>query len=375
MLVDGRIVRRPDRLDRRGNRISNGPPSLIYPSFLNLNHTHNVSASVTKLMGRHTAKAGLYFYTAYKAENFGLTGAIPFNGLIDFRNDTNNPLDAGFPYANAALGIFSSYAQQSKFVQAAFRYKNIEWYFQDNWKVSNRLTLDYGLRFTHQQPQYDSYLASSNFFPNKWTVANAPLLYVPGCTTAASPCPTANKTAVNPLTGVSLGAGSSLAIATLVPNTGNPPNGVIQAGQGIAKENYVWPKVVLGPRVGAAYDLTGSQKFVFRGNVGLFYDRPEGNADVFQPRIGERPVFGFATTVAAVCPVADARQRWDRDRRAAPAALQIHQPMSSIPVERAVERRRADCASLGLGARCVLRRQSRLQHAAELQQCAGHQLD
>ena len=326
MLVNGRIMLPPTFTWTGGSsRVSNGPPSLIYPSFLNLNHTHNVSASVTKLMGRHTAKAGLYFYTAYKAENFGLTGAIPFNGQIDFRNDTNNPIDAGFPYANAALGIFSSYAQQSKFVQAGFRYKNIEWYFQDNWKVNNRLTVDYGLRFTHQQPQYDSYLQASNFFPEKWTAANAPFLYTPGCTTTASPCPTANRVAVNPLTSASLGTGSSLAIGTLVPNTGNAANGVIQAGQGIAKENYVWPSVVIGPRVGAAYDLTGSQKFVFRGNVGLFYDRPEGNATSNQ--IGNLP-YSTGTTVR----YAQLQTLGNGGLiTKAPGALQIYQYKSDIP--------------------------------------------
>ena len=34
----------------------------------------------------------------------------------------------------------------------------------------------------------------------------------------------------------------------------------------------------LGPRVGAAYDLTGDQKFVVRGSVGYFYDRPQGDS-------------------------------------------------------------------------------------------------
>ena len=36
-------------------------------------------------------------------------------------------------------------------------YNQLEFYIQDNWKVSNRLTLDYGMRFVHQQPQYDQF--------------------------------------------------------------------------------------------------------------------------------------------------------------------------------------------------------------------------
>ena len=59
-------------------------------------------------------------------------------------------------------------------------YNNTEFYVQDNWKVNGRLTLDYGMRFTRQQPQYDQFLQMSNFFPNQWSPASAPLLYVSG---------------------------------------------------------------------------------------------------------------------------------------------------------------------------------------------------
>jgi hypothetical protein len=97
------------------------------------------------------------------------------------------------------------------------------------------------MRFTHHGPQYDQYLQSSNFFPEKWSAAQAPKLYAPGCSTVipATGCVTANRVALNPLTGVSLGAGSSVAIGTIVPNSGVLLNGIIQAGHGIAKENYI----------------------------------------------------------------------------------------------------------------------------------------
>jgi hypothetical protein len=52
---------------------------------------------------------------------------------------------------------------------------------------------------------------------------------------------------------------------------------MVQAGNGIDKAGYTWPKLVVGPRFGAAYDLTGQQKIVLRGSVGLYFDRPDGN--------------------------------------------------------------------------------------------------
>ena len=87
---------------------------------------------------------------------------------MNFGNDTNNALDTGFGYANAATGVFTQYLQASKFVEGSMIYNNTEFYVQDNWKVNNRLTLDYGMRFTHQQPQHDQFQQMSNFFPDQW---------------------------------------------------------------------------------------------------------------------------------------------------------------------------------------------------------------
>ncbi|HTL01748.1 MAG TPA: carboxypeptidase-like regulatory domain-containing protein [Vicinamibacterales bacterium] len=271
-----------------GNRIANQPPNLQYPNYTNITRTNDVSISLTKVKSSHTLKAGFFLNHSLKAQNLGQqAGANPFQGQIAFDNDTNNPLDSGFGFANAALGIFSSYGQQSSIVDGNFIYNNVEWYLQDNWKVNSQLTLDYGLRFTNQQPQYDSHLQASNFFTDKWTRANAPRLYLAACPGNVNPCATANRQAMNPVTGVLLGAGSAPAIGTIVPNTGSLTNGLIKNGDGIAKTNYTWPTLVFGPRVGAAYDVGGDQRMVVRGSIGLFFDRPDG--DSIYPQIGNPP--------------------------------------------------------------------------------------
>ena len=105
---------------------------------------------------------------------------LGFQGYVNFGNDTNNALDTGFGFANAAIGVFTQYLQQSKLIEGSMIYNNTEFYLQDNWKVNSRLTLDYGVRFTRQQPQYDQFLQMSNFFPDQWSLGAAPLLYVAG---------------------------------------------------------------------------------------------------------------------------------------------------------------------------------------------------
>jgi Carboxypeptidase regulatory-like domain len=293
-----------------GSLVANAPPNITFPGFLNINRTNDVSISLTKVWGRHTLKAGYYLNHSYKAQNRG-SAAVPggassqnaFQGIVSFAQDANNPLDTGFGYANAYLGAFSEYVQSSRFVEGSFIYNNIDWYLQDNWRATSRLTFEYGLRFVHQQPQYDQYLQSSNFFPELWRIQNAPALYAAGCATNTSPC--TSRQARNPVTGALLGPGSAFAIGTLVSGAnefgraGDPINGVVPAGEGInSKYNYVWPTIGYAPRVGAAYDLNGDQRIVIRGSYGLFFDRPNGNTvfnQVGNPPLTQNPSIRYST--------------------------------------------------------------------------------
>ena len=266
-----------------GGRIGAAPPQQRYPGWLNINRTQDVAISLTKVAGRHTMKGGFYNNHSFKAQNVG-AGGIPnlsFQGYVDFANNANNALDTGFGYANAATGVFTQYLQASNFVEGSMLYNNTEFYLQDNWKAGSRFTLDYGVRFTRQQPQYDRFQQMSNFFPERWNAAKAQVLYVPGCSNGAPACSGNVLNAMDPRNGRILTAPGTLntqvAIGTPIPGSGDPVNGIVQAGAGIAKTSYVWPKLVVGPRFGMAYDLSGTQTTVLRAGGGLFYDRPDGN--------------------------------------------------------------------------------------------------
>ena len=277
-----------------GGLIGGAPPSLTYPGWITLNRTRDVSVALTKIAGRHTFKAGYYSNRAFKPQNTGAGGGgggTLFQGQINFENNTNNPLDTGYGFANAATGVFTDYVQSSKLIEGRMIYNNIEGFVQDNWRVSNRLTVDYGVRLTHQGTFYDTLGQMSNFFPQggsgrpsgvePWSTAEAPLLYVPGCRNGASTCSGNNRMAKNPLTGELLDhpdvLNSAFAIGTVIPDTGDRTNGIRVAGDGIVQSAYIWPALIFGPRFGLAYDLKGDQSVVMRGGVGVFYDRTDGN--------------------------------------------------------------------------------------------------
>jgi hypothetical protein len=228
--------------------------------------------TTTRVQGSHTIKGGYFYANAVQKRGSG-----NITGSINFANDTNNPRDTSFGFANAAVGEFSSYQQLSRWGEGAYTAINHEFFVQDNWKVNQKLTLDYGMRFVHQVPNYDAYMTFSNFFPEKWSRANAPRLYTFGCDGVPAPCSGSARRAMDPLTGAFLGTSgqASLIVGTLVPGTGSTTNGLVAVGtEGLDKYGYKYPSLGYAPRFGMAYDLGGDQKYVVRGGAGLFFDRP-----------------------------------------------------------------------------------------------------
>ena len=94
-------------------------------------------------------------------------------------------------------------------------------------------------------------------------------------------------------------------------------NGIVRAGDGIAKIQLQVADVVLPRRASAlAYDVTGAQRLVVRGGVGLFYDRPDGNTVYSQ--VGNPP---FSTSRRCAMRSSSSWRRGLDDSRPASADL------------------------------------------------------
>jgi len=248
-----------------GGRIANAASvSTGQAPFTNFNTTYDVVANLTKVMGTHAAKAGVYYQRSQKPQS----AFANFNGAYNFDNSSNNPYDSQHPFANAALGIYNTFQQASAYLKPNWVYKNLEWYLQDNWRMTDRLTLDYGVRFYYLTPQWDTSKQASNFLPDAYSLAKAVRLFKPAVVNGV-------RVGYDATTGSAVDAAF---IGRVVPNSGDRFQGTYQGGQGISDTLTDGSKFKVSPRAGFAYDLSGTQTLVTRGGFGMFYDRPQGNA-------------------------------------------------------------------------------------------------
>ncbi|HEY6384298.1 MAG TPA: carboxypeptidase regulatory-like domain-containing protein [Candidatus Acidoferrum sp.] len=165
----------------------------------------------------------------------------------------------GNSFADMLLGAPSAYQELA--VQDAGQWNNVSWaaYAQDNWRVNRRLTLNLGLRWDGIPHTYEANDRMGNFYASLYNPANAALMLPNGTISPNSP---GLGTSPNPIL-----AGVPLYLNGIgIPGQVGIPKGLV---------NNHW--ATFGPRIGFAYDLTGSGKTVVRGGFGIMYERIQGN--------------------------------------------------------------------------------------------------
>ncbi len=253
--------------------------------FYNVNDTFDFTDNIMKVMSNHQLKFGFYVQRSRKDQ----TTESPINGQFYFDRDTANPGDTNWAFSNALIGNFQRFQQGSTLLNSRLRYTDAEWYVQDIWKVRSNLTVNAGIRFYVQQPQYDVLNRGASFNSAFFDPAQAGILYGRVKDSAGK------VVAQDPLTQQLLPA---VYIGALVPGVGKWQggayvNGIARAGEGYFRGQIRSNGVLYAPRIGLAWSMT--PKTVFRAGGGVFYERIYGTGGVSNPPALVQPVVYYSS--------------------------------------------------------------------------------
>src|SRR5260370_4109640 len=125
--------------------------------------------STTKILGKHIIKWGAYLeYSGQNEFTQGTTAGpgttVNQNGDFSF-NDSGNPNTTGLSVANALLGNFDTYSEFGAKAYTPYVATALDLFVQDSWKVTSKLTFEYGARWSIWTEWHSKWGNISEFLP------------------------------------------------------------------------------------------------------------------------------------------------------------------------------------------------------------------
>jgi hypothetical protein len=261
------------------NGLNGGP----YPSHSS-GPIYTISDSFTWIKNSHTFKFGFYYEKSGENDNDEINvSACPTctnnqNGQFTFTDTRSGAPSSGNAIGNVAMGLFDSYSELGQRAYTIFRGASYEPYAQDSWKVNQKLTINYGVRYTVIQP-YRALWGNMIVFD--------PALYDP------SKAVTVKNGVVIAPAGTDRYNGMAIPGSTSWPSSaiGRVPEATAGTYDYLHRGGYpdYFSKVQWGqwqPRFGFAYKVT--EKTVVRAGGGQFFTRLGVSDSIF---LGGNPPF------------------------------------------------------------------------------------
>jgi hypothetical protein len=202
----------------------------------------------TRIIGNHILRSGALYersgendddQIAFSNSTAGQTNNQ--NGQFDFNSSNTN--GTGLDLADAALGLYYTYAEVGSRDETPYRGNLYAFFAQDSWKATPKLHLEYGLRYTIVQPYYSLWNNAGSFDPAYYSASSAIQV---------------NASTGNPIAG-----------------TGNPLDGTVLWGTGFTASSRGHIPTDLSAYTGLFHNLPRGyihvQKFLFQPRLGLAY--------------------------------------------------------------------------------------------------------